>query len=391
MPELDFFRCLETALEPVFSATNYAQIPQDILAILNTNNLLKDTYLAEIECDKCGDDCPENNCFSIKHSEETNKYFYTCPTGYLKNPVWLTADAVKGKRFDFNCFSELIKEKSNLSSPKLVHIFSYDINEVADGEINGKIISVVYCRGLGDGGFANAFNVLKTGDIVDTLIVITPTFEPLRTDDAQSLKNNNIHLITLKTVFENGFDLRGIIKQKLPETRLSTDASVQLSIPSGTTWDKIEVIIEQDEERCDISINDDQHSYKYNNKRLQNVFVNQRDKKPNALWNLLVDFAKVNGRIGWGRKGYVKQIYLSNDNTNTLDIGDYSGETAKVQIKRPKDQNTINKFKTNKKLLCDALQRIFPGIKGSPISYRKEDKAYHTNLEISYRMDIPLR
>lgn len=218
MLELDFFHCLETALEPVFSATDYAQIPQEILSILNTNNLLKDTYITEIECDKCGDDCPENNIREIKHDEHTNKYFYTCPTGYLKNPVCLTDDAVKGKQFDFNKLDELICAKSNLViRPDLkYHFINNDMaTEIGFSEISGKTVAVIFYQGLNNDNFTVRLTFVRNAINPKILIVITPSFDVLLTHEAQLLENSNTYLITLKTVFENDFNVTKIIQRKL--------------------------------------------------------------------------------------------------------------------------------------------------------------------------------
>jgi len=158
--------------------------------------------------------------------------------------------------------------------------------------------------------------------------------------------------------------------------------------PPGTTWDKITISLEPDGECCNISVADERHSYKYDNPKLNGVFVNKRDNKPNKQWKLLKTFAKENGRIGWKKSGVIKPNTLAHGQPDALAGADYSAETAGVQIQYPRDQRTINKFKTHIKLLRQTLQDIF-GISANPISYDKPAKTYCTCFEISYRFDIP--
>lgn len=379
MPELDFFHCLESALEPVFSATDYAQIPQALRNTFETNKLFRDAYLNEIECDKC-DACPENNALAIKYDQTTNRRFYTCPTGYLKNPVWLADDEVKGKQFDFDKLADLICAKSKIKSGGETDVCgSVDIESIAYDQIDSITVAVTYCYYLRpEEDVAKIFSMFNA----DVLFIITPSIDTV----GRIRQSQNTYPITLKTVVENDFDLRAFISQKLPGIKSSPEG---IPVPPGAMWQNIKIVMEQDEDHCEISIGSEAHSYKYDNPKLGGVFINKRDKKPNALWGLLIYFAKGNGRIGWKKSGYAKQAPLSADSANGLAIEDYSGETAKVQITHPKDQKAINTFKTNKKLLCDALQKIFPGINGEPISYSKKDKKYITNFGTSYRIDIP--
>lgn len=211
MPEqLDFFRCLETALEPVFSLADYARIRPDLRAALEANKLFKDGYITEVECDRCGDDCPGNNALAIKYDQTTEKRFYTCPTGYLKNPVWLSADAAGGRQFDFNKLAELICAKSNLQPG------GNDINNfrpIAHDQIAGETIALVYCRGLSREH--NLIEFITEGFShfhADKLFIITPCLDVLNTSGINNLKDTR--LVTLKTILENDFNIIGIIKQK---------------------------------------------------------------------------------------------------------------------------------------------------------------------------------
>jgi len=81
---------------------------------------------------------------------------------------------------------------------------------------------------------------------------------------------------------------------------------------------------------------------------------------------------------------------LAHGQPDTLAGTDYSAVKPGVQIEYPRDQKTINKFKTHIKLLRQNLQDIF-GISANPISYDKPAKTYCTSFEISYRFDIPHR
>ena len=191
-------------------------------------------------------------------------------------------------------------------------------------------------------------------------------------------------MIASKDVVDNNLDLNNIAKQTLPATKPSADALARLPIPPGTTWDKIKVSMAYDEELCNISVNNDSHSYRYDHPEFNGVFVHKRDSKPNKQWKLLMTFAKENGRIDWKKVGQAEQNTLADGNPDASDIADDSGETAQ-------GQTNINKFKTHVELLRKTLQGIF-GITANPISYSKADNAYRTYFEISYSGDdIPTR
>ncbi|MFH0888896.1 MAG: hypothetical protein V1871_06785 [Planctomycetota bacterium] len=217
MPVLDFFQCLETTLEPVFDTTAYSQIPQNILAILNTNNLFKDTYLTEIGCDKCGDDCPENNILTIKHDQHCNKYYYTCPTGYLKNPVWLPDESVKGKQFDFNRLKQLITKELNLATD-YTDYSDNNFYPLGIGTVGGQKVLAGYLTGLNTDNLENKILSIRKNIADYPILVFSPSFEVVKTDDIQLLEDNHIISVTVRELLEKDFDVMKAIKQKLVES-----------------------------------------------------------------------------------------------------------------------------------------------------------------------------
>lgn len=161
--------------------------------------------------------------------------------------------------------------------------------------------------------------------------------------------------------------------------------SDEISLPAGTAWDKIKVIIESDEEHCEICINNDRHSYKYDNPKLGGVFVHGNTKKPNKLWRCLCNLARKSGNLKWQKNRYTNQPPLSSDSPDTTDYE----EKQAFQIERNKNNPQIKKTIKDIQRLRDALQEIFPGVNGNPIPCK--NGVYQPIFEIEYRIDIPHR
>jgi len=255
MPDkIDFFQCLESELEPVFDVKSYVQITPDLLKIIKANKLFKDAYLTEIQCDKC-DNCPEGNALDIKHDKLIDKYYYTCPTGYLKNPVLLSSDGVKGWQFDVNRLAELICDKSKLTPGGATNgdLCKAEVKSIARDIINGKNIAVTYWRGL-----SRCDNITEL--IADTasmfraktLLVITPSLEAVTLDSFQLPNTSIIYLLHLKTVFEKDFDIRDTIIKKHGEKEAKGFIKPQFIIRLVTKGTKTKISAETDSNQFDV-------------------------------------------------------------------------------------------------------------------------------------------
>ncbi|MDI6733384.1 MAG: hypothetical protein QME51_04595 [Planctomycetota bacterium] len=299
MTQIDFFQCLESALEPVFDYQTYSKLHPDLIGTLQKYKLFQDDYLTEISCDRCMD-CPEENILEIKYDEwqGVKRYFYTCPTGYLTNPVILPDEVVKGKRFDFNRLSELICENSKLRpSNNCGNIQDITYDEIACDEINGQSVRVVYCIGL-----SRTDNITRWVNKVyqeinsKILLVITPSLNAVCSDDARILENSNIYLITLKTVLENGFDLTGIITEKISKEKPSVKVFVTFPTPAGTKWGEITIqFVSNDSVKISVKGIAPQ--------RFTFAEMGFKDRRkgdlPNKLWEILKYLAKEKGSLSW--------------------------------------------------------------------------------------------
>ncbi|MBI5780033.1 MAG: hypothetical protein HZA49_11355 [Planctomycetes bacterium] len=239
---MNIFDALETRLEPKFNNIKFRELePTDTVKQFCELGLLKQVPIDKFSCDQCWE-----NCRGLSIGLVNGKLGGICPSGFLETPHQLTPDETQGWQFDFNRLAELICAKSNLvpgGEEKTGNLMP-----IAYEQINGKNMAVIYGYGFGydlihpEEVIADCFGMFRA----DELFIVVPSNAALLIGGINSLRNT--HLITLKNVLRNNFDISDIIKRKISESKATSDTkmSVKFPTPDGTTWDNttIEFITE---------------------------------------------------------------------------------------------------------------------------------------------------